>query len=263
MSKASLEKFINEELKSPWPNIAYYALGAIALGVALLALLKPLLGFGIRLPLDWEIYLFNVLQNTGPVFSWLLATVFALGMALVVERLAFYVCYFFFSTRIRQCSENTYAKVSQEEAGLDGGQDNSQRNYTIQFLRTYLEFGGKEVAVTQDDVRIQAKHRARDLALNNINLKFGLKIIETCALLGPTLGFMGTLCGLVAAFGELAYGAELSSVLSGLSLSMTTSLLGAGIYVVFLAAGYLVELSAEAIESRCDRALRHYFDQLH
>ena len=93
-------------------------------------------------------------------------------------------------------------------------------------------------------------------------IKFGLKTIQICALLGPTLGFMGTLCGLVAAFGELAYGAELSSVLSGLSLSMTTSLLGAGIYVIFLAAGYIVELNADTVGSRCDRALRHYFDQL-
>lgn len=258
MSKTSLEKYINEELHSSAPRIAYYALGGIGLGVALLALI----GFGIRLPLDWEIYLFNILQNTGPVFSWLLTAVFASGMALALERLAFYVCYFCFSTRIRQCSENNYSKVSQKEAGLDGGQENSQRNYTIQFLRTYLEFGGNEVAVKQDDVRIQAKHRARDLALDNINLKFGLKTIQMCALMGPTLGFMGTLCGLVAAFGELAYGAELSSVLSGLSLSMTTSLLGAGIYVVFLAAGYLVELSADGVESKCDRVLRHYFDQL-
>ena len=258
MSKESLEKFIDEELLSSAPHAAYYALGGFGLGLTFLALF----GLGISLPLDWKIYLFNVLQNTGSVFSWLLAAVFALGMALVLERLVFYVCYFCLSTRIRQCSENKYANVSEEEAGLDGGLENSQRNYTIQFLRTYLEFGGKEVAVKQDDVRIQAKHRARDLALDNINLKFGLKTIQICALLGPTLGFMGTLCGLVAAFGELAYGAELSSVLSGLSLSMTTSLLGAGIYVVFLATGYLVELSADAVESKCDRALRHYFDQL-
>lgn len=258
MSNESLEKFINKELQSSAPHIAYYALGGLGLGLTFLALF----GLGIRLPLDWKIYLFNVVQNTGPVFSWLLAAVFTLGMALVLERLVFYVCYFCFSTRIRQCSENKYAKVSQEEAGLDGGRENSQRNYTIQFLRSYLEFGGKEVAVKQDDVRIQAKHRARDLALDNVNLMFGLKTIEICSLLGPTLGFMGTLCGLVAAFGELAYGAELSSVLSGLSLSMTTSLLGAGIYVVFLAAGYLFELSADAVGSRCDRALRHYFDQL-
>lgn len=258
MSKESLEKFIDEELLSSAPHTAYYALGGFGLGLTFLALF----GLGIRLPLDWKIYLFNVLQNTGSVFSWLLAAVFTLGVALVLERLVFYVCYFCFSTRIRQCSENKYAKVSEEEAGQAGGLENSQRNYTIQFLRTYLEFGGKEVAVKQDDVRIQAKHRARDLALDNINLKFGLKTIQICALLGPSLGFMGTLCGLVAAFGELAYGAELSSVLSGLSLSMTTSLLGAGIYVVFLATGYLVELSADEVESKCDRALRHYFDQL-
>jgi biopolymer transport protein ExbB/TolQ len=258
MSKESLEKFINEELHSSVPHIAYYLLGGIGLGLTFLALL----GLGIRLPLDWKIYLFNVLQNTGSVFSWLLAAVFTLGMVLVLERLAFYACYFCFSTRIRQCSENKYAKVSEEEAGLNGGLENSKRNYTIQFLRTYLEFGGKEVAVKQDDVRIQAKHRARDLALAYVNLIFGLKTIQMCALMGPTLGFMGTLCGLVAAFGELAYGAELSSVLSGLSLSMTTSLLGAGIYVVFLAAGYLVELSADGVESKCDRVLRHYFDQL-
>lgn len=258
MSDESLERFINKELQSSAPHTAYYAFGGFGLGLTFLALF----GLGIRLPLDWEIYLFNVLQNTGPVFSWLLAAVFTLGMALVLERLVFYLCYFCFSTRIRQCSENKYAKVSQEEAGMEGGRENSQRNYTIQFLRSYLEFGGKEVAVKQDDVRIQAKHRARDLALDNVNLLFGLKTIEICSLLGPTLGFMGTLCGLVAAFGELAYGAELSSVLSGLSLSMTTSLLGAGIYVVFLAAGYLFELSADAVGSRCDRALRHYFDQL-
>ena len=258
MSKQSLEKFIDEELLNSAPHTVYYALGVIGLGLTLLALLP----FGISLPLDWEIYLFNVLQNTGSVFSWLLAAVFTLGMALVLERLVFYLYYYCFSTRIRQCSENKYSNVSQEEAGLDGGRENSQRNYTIQYLRSYLEFGGEEVAIKQDDVRIQAKHRARDLALDNVNLKFGLKTIQICALLGPTLGFMGTLCGLVAAFGELAYGAELSSVLNGLSLSMTTSLLGAGIYVVFLATGYLVELSADAVESKCDRALRHYFDQL-
>ena len=258
MSKKSLENFINDELLSSAPHLAYYALGGIGLGLTFFTLL----GFGIRLPLDWQIYLFNFLQNTGSVFSWLLASVFTLGIVLVLERLAFYACYFCFSTRIRQCSENKYTNVSQEEAGMDGGRENSQRNYTIQFLHTYLEFGGKEVAVKQDDVRIQAKHRARDLALDNVNLIFGLKTIEICALLGPTLGFMGTLCGLVAAFGELAYGAGLTSVLSGLSLSMTTSLLGAGIYVVFLAAGYLFEHSADAVEDRCDRALRHYFDQL-
>ena len=258
MSDKNLEKFSSEELHSSAPDIAYYALGAIAFGVTILALF----GVGIRLPHDWEIYLFKVLQNTGPVFSILLAAVFFIGMIFVLERLVFYVCYVCFSKRIRQCSKNEYAKVSQEEAGLDGGQHNSQRNYTIQFLRTYLEFGGKEVAVKQDDVRIQAKHRAQDLALDKVKLKLGLETIETCALLGPTLGFMGTLCGLVAAFGELAYGGELSAVLSGLSLSMTTSLLGAGLYVVFLAAGYLVKIGADSVEDRCDRALRYFFDQL-
>ena len=85
MSKKSLENFINDELLSSAPHLAYYALGGIGLGLTFFTLL----GFGIRLPLDWQIYLFNVLQNTGSVFSWLLASVFTLGMVLVLERLAF------------------------------------------------------------------------------------------------------------------------------------------------------------------------------
>jgi hypothetical protein len=50
--------------------------------------------------------------------------------------------------------------------------------------------------------------------------------------------------------------------LGGLSLSMTTSLLGAGIYVVFLSTGYAVELLANVVDTRTDRALRHFFDSL-
>lgn len=258
MSYSKLEEFINEELRSKCSSVWFHILGACCLLLTLLVLF----GIGIRMPMESETYLFNVLQNTGSVFSWLLTVVFAVGMALVLERLAFYVCYFCFNTRIRQCTGNKYDKVSLREAGELGGKNHNHRNYTIQFLRSYLEFGGKDVAVKQDDVRIQAKHRARDLALDGVDLKFGLKTIEVCALLGPTLGFMGTLCGLVYSFGELAYGAELNSVLSGLSLSMTTSLLGAGIYVVFLSAGYLVELLSNTVESRTDCALRHFFDAL-
>ena len=89
MSKQSLEKFIDEELLSSAPHSAYYALGVIGLGLTLLALLP----FGIPLPLDWEIYLFNVLQNTGSVFSWLLACawVYFSLWGLVLELLVF-VC---------------------------------------------------------------------------------------------------------------------------------------------------------------------------
>jgi biopolymer transport protein ExbB/TolQ len=258
MSYSKLEKFISEELRGRLPSVCYWIVGAGALLVTLLALF----GIGLRIPLEWETYLFNILQNTGPMFSRLLALVFTVGMALVLERLTFYVCYFCCSTRIRQCAENKYDQVTLAEAGALGGQAHSHRNYTIQFLRSYLEFGANEGVVEQEDVRDQARHRALDLACDGVDLKFGLKTIHICALLGPTLGFMGTLCGLVDSFGELAYGAGLSSVLGGLSLSMTTSLLGAGIYVVFLSTGYAVELLANVVDTRTDRALRHFFDSL-
>ena len=73
--------------------------------------------------------------------------------------------------------------------------------------------------------------------------------------MAPSVGFLGTLVGLISAFQELGMGGKLVNVLEGLALSMTTSVLGVVISLVFLSVAWLLGRSREAFDERLDHLI--------
>jgi len=71
------------------------------------------------------------------------------------------------------------------------------------------------------------------------NSKTGL--MEFLATIAPMLGFAGTLVGLIKSFDIFHAGGDFKSVFGGLSVSMTTSLMGIWISLILLVAVWLVD----------------------
>jgi len=69
---------------------------------------------------------------------------------------------------------------------------------------------------------------------------FGAGLLEFIAGIAPVLGFICTLIGFMMAFDRLGVGMRLVNVLSALSYSMITSLLGAAISLLFLIVAFLL-----------------------
>ena len=246
---------VEEKLICRVPH-SIYRIGAIVLGLGSIGLIWC---FEFWVPYEFRNYLFNVLQSTGSLFAWLLSIIFLVGVSVTLERIAFILVYSLWSTRIRFNGHNHSEKVMYDEAGDYGGVDHNARNYTIQYIRACVEFsndGGKHSI----DIRSQGKLRARDLTLDGEDLRRGIQALEVCALLAPTIGFMGTLTGLVQAFSALGSGAGLNAALSGLGVSMTTSLIGAGLYVLFILEDSLLKTWAASVEDNAFAFYRHYLD---
>ena len=78
----------------------------------------------------------------------------------------------------------------------------------------------------------------------------GAGLLEYIAVSAPALGFIGTLIGFMASFARLGVGGRLVNVLHDLSFSMITSLLGAIISLIFLAAAFLLRRTKASFDKQ-------------
>jgi biopolymer transport protein ExbB/TolQ len=86
-------------------------------------------------------------------------------------------------------------------------------------------------------------------------LNWGQSPLQLLGVTAPTVGFVGTLVGLIQSFRKLGTGGDINNVISGLGLSMTTSLIGAVISVVFLTVAWILGAAQLRFERSLDQII--------
>ncbi len=181
-------------------------------------------------------YLFITIANTGVFFSFLLIGIFLAGAIVVFERLFFFTIHLLFTRRLQ---------YSPESSNL------SETNVFLVFRNHAREFrAASEKGIYSNDLVDHAREAAMADCLDSQEIDRGRTWLEFLGVVAPTVGFMGTLVGLIASFQELGTGGELSSVLQSLGLSMTTSLLGAIISVLFLSSAWILGKLRRSFDDR-------------
>ena len=166
-------------------------------------------------------YMFSVFANTGLFFSLLLGFIFLAGLYVIIDRTSFFIFYCLIAGRLFSANKN--------------------KNIFDVFKKNAREF---RVVSTEEVYTDEIIDHARNTAVKSMfdgqDVDWGRSFLDFLGSIAPTVGFMGTLVGLVESFQQLGLGGSLDQVLSGLALSMTTSLLGAIISVIFLTVSWLL-----------------------
>lgn len=180
-------------------------------------------------------YLFITIAMTGPFFSFLLIGIFVVGAFVIFDR------YFFFLNHLLITQRLLYKHDI----------DNIPLNVFKLFLNSAREFRTvSEEGVYSDEIIDHARETAMTCCLDSQEIDWGRTWLEFLGVIAPTVGFIGTLVGLIASFQELGAGGRLSGVLQGLALSMTTSLLGAIISVIFLSSAWFMGRLRRSFDAR-------------
>ena len=98
---------------------------------------------------------------------------------------------------------------------------------------------GTAVTVIVNEMIESAYQFASDASLDGQEIPDTCRLLEYLASVAPIVGFIGTLVGLIDAFGELANGGTTQELMAGLSVSMSTSLVGAFISVICISLSWL------------------------
>ena len=182
-------------------------------------------------------YMFITFANTGKPFSFLLLFIFITGVVVVFDRLFFFMIHLLFTGRLLYDINNIDSLP--------------ESNVFRIFRNNAREFrAASEEGIYSDEIVDHAREAAMADCLDSQEIDNGRTWLEFLGVIAPTVGFMGTLVGLIASFQELGAGGELSGVLQGLGLSMTTSLLGAIISVLFLSSAWILGRLRRSFDGR-------------
>ena len=181
-------------------------------------------------------YLYITIANTGKIFSPLLISIFLAGMIVVFDRFFFFTSHILITKRLLYQSDLDSMPVKNTYRVF--------RNIAKE-IRAVSEEG-----IYSDDIIDHAREAAMAESLDSQEIDRGRTWLEFLGVIAPTVGFMGTLVGLIASFQKLGAGGELSGVLQGLGLSMTTSLLGAIISVIFLSTAWILGKLRRSFDER-------------
>lgn len=174
---------------------------------------------------DMEAYLFVTFFNSGHFFAFALLLIFLVALYCGLDRLLFWISYDLAGARLdycngQYCESSFYHHFAAFTQGLKNRKENNGN-----------EDGAGETVII-GEISENAYQHASDTCLD------GQEITDTCRLLdyltsvAPIVGFIGTLAGLMDSFGKLANGGDTQMLLSGLGVSMSTSLVGAFISVI-------------------------------
>ncbi len=85
-----------------------------------------------------------------------------------------------------------------------------------------------------------------------------LRILNACAVIAPALGLLGTITGLIKAFGTMSKTVDMSVIAKGISEAMTTTFLGLIVAVVSLAASHLFSGMADRTITKIESRLNEF-----
>jgi len=185
----------------------------------------------------------KVLGNSGPlggclIFLWILST------SVIIERTVFWIFLWMRRNTIREAKIMKYVK----EGKLAEARKLADRSRDI-FARVFKYLLPNLPQADEMD-------NVMSIALDR---EFGrshsfLRILNACAVIAPALGLLGTITGLIKAFGTMSKTVDMTLIAKGISEAMTTTFLGLVVAVVSLAAshffGGVADRSITVIESR-------------
>jgi biopolymer transport protein ExbB/TolQ len=196
-------------------------------------------------------YILDASANCGLTFSILLGLLFVYGMYVVADRL------FFFSRHWWQLRRPGKGLLAGSLAGpkAAGSGDESKSVFQV-FEEKAREFRlTSEELVYTSAITDHATEAAVNETLDGEKLDLGQSRLQLLGVTAPTVGFVGTLVGLIQSFRDLGTGGEINEVISGLGLSMTTSLVGAVISVVFLTVAWILGNAQLQFERHLDQII--------
>jgi len=85
-----------------------------------------------------------------------------------------------------------------------------------------------------------------------------LRILNACAVIAPALGLLGTITGLIKAFGTMSQTVDMPVIAKGISEAMTTTFLGLIVAVVSLAASHFFGGVADRAISKIEFRLNEF-----
>jgi biopolymer transport protein ExbB len=85
-----------------------------------------------------------------------------------------------------------------------------------------------------------------------------LRILNACAVIAPALGLLGTITGLIKAFGTMSQTVDMPVIAKGISEAMTTTFLGLVVAVVSLAASHFFGGVADRAISKIEFRLNEF-----
>lgn len=106
------------------------------------------------------------------------------------------------------------------------------KKYTIEILNKNRKFGGQgqesSPSLSQADIDMIDGHLMSKIAYQTKDLDKNLFILSTVVSLGPFLGLLGTVWGILTSFSEMQVqsAANSQAILGGLSLALATTVLG-------------------------------------
>jgi len=191
--------------------------------------------WGIAIYLDsLEAYLFELFHNSRAFFAYTLGLLFLIGIYGIADRTLFWISYDLFGARMdfhgesfSEFGERNFFKRYEDE--MTRLRDGKRKTFESSIPES-------EKVVIIGEIKDAAQQKASNEALDGQELDDKCRMLEHIGVVSPIVGFIGTLVGLIESFGELAGGGETQDLLSGLGVSMATSLIGAFISVVCITA---------------------------
>ncbi|MCF6147733.1 MAG: MotA/TolQ/ExbB proton channel family protein [Candidatus Kuenenia sp.] len=85
-----------------------------------------------------------------------------------------------------------------------------------------------------------------------------LRILNACAVIAPSLGLLGTITGLIKAFGTMSKTADMSYIAGGISEAMATTFLGLVVAIANITAAHIFGGMADTTLSRIESGIKQF-----
>ena len=196
----------------------------------------------------------SIYLRYSQIFAWPLGLMMALALAVIVEKVTFWVIYgvlgqrFNFSEVSHEIEDkieniNPLPGKSKKETLIEalGGvfsEGNKKRHFYYNALfniyRIMIEKGkGKEIVNVSEEEKRGGIIDSERKSIDSLKMETGFEILRFVGYVSPIIGFMGTLYGLMNAFQKAL---DMNAVIRSISLCMTTSFVGAAISLISITA---------------------------
>jgi len=189
----------------------------------------------------------KVMTNSGPIGACLLF-LWILSLGVIIERSAFWFFQLLKRNPIREARIMKFVKDGKFDEACKLA--NKSRDTFARVFKYLLP--NIPSAKDLDNVMSVA-----------LDKEFGrshsfLRILNACAALAPALGLLGTITGLIKAFGTMSETVDMSAIALGISEAMTTTFLGLVVAVVNLAASHLFSGVADKAISNIESKMNEF-----